>query len=467
MKSAWLWTILGSALLAAPARADLAAELRARLEQSAKTRWTALVLDGGEPVFALDADEARVPASNMKLVTTAAALSLLGPDYAHETRLVTVGRPQAGVLRGALYVVGGGDPTISRRFDPEPLLSDWAEKVARSGIKRIVGDLVADDRFFEALTVHPDWERPDLEKWYGAPICGLSLNDNCADVSVGGSAGGVVVVVRPSSDYLQVEQQARLIGDKKQHRFGVVRAGKERRTLQITGKVWSGARPYEASIPVEDPALFFLHVLKARLAEAGVEVTGECRRLQPGEEPGGLTLYRRQAPLPRTLQVTNQRSQNFYAECLLKTIGREKGERGTWLAGAKRVKDFAASAGADPAQVTVADGSGLSRENRLSARALTAVLSHMQRGAHAEIYRGSLASPGEEGTLKRRLRGLPPTAEVRGKTGTLTGVSALSGYLKVGDRELVFALIGNGGSTGTIRNAMDAVVERLAKHYAR
>jgi len=457
--------LLWAALLATPAQADLAAELRARLGQSSKTDWTVLVLDGEREVFALNPDEPRVPASNMKLVTTAAALSLLGPDYAHETRLLAAA-PKGGVIQGALYVVGGGDPTISRRFDPEPLLSDWAAKLARSGVKRIAGDLVADDRFFERLNVHPDWERADLEKWYGAPISGLSLNDNCADVAVGGSKGGVSVVVHPPSAWLRVDQQAQLVGGRKQHRFGVVRTGEDKRTLKITGKVWSGARPYEASIPVEDPTLWFLHVLEARLQEAGIEVSGGCRRLKAGEEPQGLTVYRRQAPLPRTLTVTNQRSQNFYAESLLKTLGREQGGRGTWLAGAKQVRGFALQAGAPAAQVTVSDGSGLSRENRLSARALAAVLTHMQGSAHAGVYRDSLAQPGGDGTLKRRLKNLPGGVTVRAKTGTLTGVSALSGYLEVNGKTLVFSLIGNGGATSTIRGAMDAVVTRVAKEYA-
>ncbi|MEZ6187351.1 MAG: D-alanyl-D-alanine carboxypeptidase/D-alanyl-D-alanine-endopeptidase [Planctomycetota bacterium] len=460
----WLIALL---VFAAPARADLAQELRARLGQSAKTEWTALVLDGDQVVFALDADTPRVPASNMKLVTTAAALSLLGADFHHETTLVVERPPKAGVVQGHLFVIGGGDPTISRRFDPEPLLSDWAEKLKSSGVTKIEGDLVADDRCFEALQVHPDWEPSDLEKWYGAAISGLSLNDNCVDVSVGGGKGGVEVVLRPPSDYFRVDQDAQLVGSKKQHRFGVVRTGDDRRVLRITGKVWSGAHPYEASIPAPDPTLFFLHVLRARLQEAGIEVTGTCRRLEGEEAPDGLTVYKRRAPLPRTLQVTNQRSQNFYAECLLKTVGKVKGGRGSWLSGAQEVRGFALEVGAPKTQVIVADGSGLSRENRLSARALTTVLAHMAQGQDLAIYRDSLARPGEEGTLQRRLRGLPAGAEVFAKTGTLTGVSALSGYLEVGGKRLVFALIGNGGGTGTIRNAMDAVVERVAKHYAK
>ena len=202
------------------------------------------------------------------------------------------------------------------------------------------------------------------------------------------------------------------------------------------------------------------------IQNAGIEVTGGCRRLKEGEEPQGLTVYRRQAPLLRTLTVTNQRSQNFYAESLLKTLGREQAGRGTWLAGAKQVRGFALKAGAPAEHVIVSDGSGLSRENRLSARALAAVLTHMQRSPHAQVYRDSLAQPGGDGTLKRRLKGLPADVTVRAKTGTLTGVSALSGYLEVNGKTLVFALIGNGGGTSTIRGAMDAVVTRVANQYA-
>src|SRR5690606_3630711 len=153
--------------------------------------------------------------------------------------------------------------------------------------------------------------------------------------------------------------------------------------------------------------------------------------------PAGPAVWRRAAPLPRTLAVTNRRSQNLYAECLLKTLGRLPEARrpgaplrleagGSWARGAAVVADFARRCGADPRAVRVADGSGLSRDNALSARALVAVLRAAARGPHAATFRASLARPGEEGTLSRRLRDLGPGVTLEAKTGTLTGAAALS-----------------------------------------
>jgi len=465
-RARWALTCALALGLAGLARADLTDDLEARLRRAGRTSFTVQVVDlgSGGVLFAHEARRPLVPASNAKLATTAAALTLLGPDYAHETRVVVEARPADGVVRGDLFVVGGGDPTISRRFDPEPLLSDWAARVRRSGITRIEGDVVADARFFDDVRVHPSWEASDLERWYGAEVSGLSLNDNCLDVSVAGSPSGVVVTLRPDTAYVDLDVRADLIPGRRGHRFALLRTGPGKRTIRVTGRVWREAGAYESSVPVADPALLFATVLRDRLEQAGVAVTGRARKAGSDERVEGLTVYARKAPLPRTLEVTNQRSQNFYAECLLKTLGAERGGAGDWPTGAAVVASYVRSCGAPKAEVRVADGSGLSRDGALSARALVGVLRAMAAGPHAALFRRSLAAPGEDGTLRRRLRDLPDGAALRAKTGTLTGVAALSGYLTVGERRVAFAIVGNGGGTGAIRSAIDDVVRAVADH---
>lgn len=457
-------------LVAAAARADdLAASLAAKLAASKGTTFTVLVVDeaSGETLFAHAPDTALVPASNMKVLTTAAALARLGPAFQHETRLMGPGPVGPdGVLKGDLVVVGEGDPTISRRFGPEPLLADWAEAVWRAGVRRVTGDVVADDRAFDDVRLHPDWEESDAERWYGAEVGALSLNDNCIDVSVAGSAQGAVVTLEPATAYVAIDLAAGLTDQKKQHVFSILRVGEDKRTLRVTGKIWPRAAAQESSIPIRDPGLFFATVLRERLVARGIAVEGGARRARDGDRPGGFTFLRRQAPLLPTLTVTNQRSQNFYAECLTKTLGRKAtGGPGTWPAGAEAIAAHARAAGADADEVKVRDGSGLSRENRLSAAALVAVLRAAGRGSTAAQFRDTFAAPGQEGTLERRLADLPKGATLRAKTGTLRGVAALSGWVTVGERRAVFAAIGNGGGGG--RDAIDEVIRAVARQLAR
>ncbi|MGE0709239.1 MAG: D-alanyl-D-alanine carboxypeptidase/D-alanyl-D-alanine-endopeptidase [Planctomycetota bacterium] len=467
--------VLGLLLAGPPPRAAAEdAALRAAVEAAAAgapdgtTLAVRVETPQGEVLCSLHGEEPLVPASNMKLLTAAAALELLGPGFVHETRLVAVGRREGDALVGDLWIVGGGDPTISRRCDKDPLLDELAAAVAATGIRRVTGDLVFDARAFDDERLHPSWEPSDHEHWYGAEVAALALNDDCVDVTVRGGAEGPQVSLEPQSEHVKLEVEARPTGDKRQHRFALVRTGADKRTLRLTGRVWQKAGAYTTSVPVSDPSRFFAAVLQARLSARGVALAGQLRPARAGEAcAGGAALWERKAPLPRTLQVMNHVSQNFYAECLLKTLGRRDAQgqltqQGTWKRGAAVSQAFARERCGVPAgEVTVSDGSGLSRDDRLSARALVAVLRRALGGEHARVYWDSLARPGEEGTLRRRLQELPPGVELRAKTGTLTGVAALSGAIEKGGRRWLFSLIMNG--KGTSRRYLDRVALALAK----
>ncbi len=456
-------------LVTAPAFAGprLQAEVDALVRSAPKAKLTVLVVDAasGEEIYAHEPRLALVPASNMKLLTTATALARLGPKFVHTTRVVLAGRVQGGRLDGDLVVVGGGDPTISARFDKDPLLGEIAAAVAAAGVKEISGDMVADDRAFDDVRLHPEWEDSDAEHWYGAEVSALTLNDGCLDVSVSGGASAPTVSLRPRTDYVKLDVRAKLIPTSKGHSFSFLRTGKGKRTLRISGKVWRKAKPYTGSVPVRQPSLFFATVLREQLTARGVRTVGETRRAKATEQVAGQTVWERKAPLPRTLKVTNQRSQNLYAECLLKTLGRLKGGElqrgGSWKAGAKVAEAYAKAVGAKG--VTVSDGSGLSRGNRLSARAVVTVMRAAASGPHGELYRESLAQPGQPGTLRRRLKGLPVT--LRAKTGTLTGVAALSGFLESCEKRWAFSIVMNG--KGTSKRVLDRIVKVLAGHLQR
>ena len=418
----------------------------------------------GKVLFERGSDQALVPASNMKLLTTTTALELLGPEFAHETRLVLKGGRQSGpVHKGDLWLIGGGDPSLSFRFDEAPLLDELALQLERAGIKRIEGALVVDARAFDDERLHPDWEASDAEHWYGAEVSALVLNDNCLDVTV---AGGPRVTIAPESGYVRVVSEASSTSARAQHSFSLVRAGSDKRTLFVRGRIWAEAGAQTHSVPVADPAAFYATVLAARLEARGITLSGGLRRAAAGEPSAtGFTLWRRLAPLPRSLAVVNQRSHNLYAECLFKTIGRldvaqtppTLTRQGSWAHGAEVVGLYAkARLGISAEEIVVSDGSGLSRENRLSARALCRVIRAGLSGRGGEHFLTSLAQPGEDGTLRKRLGRLPAGVVVRAKTGTLTGVSALSGLIEADGQRVVFSLLMNG--PGTSRAYLDEIL---------
>jgi D-alanyl-D-alanine carboxypeptidase/D-alanyl-D-alanine-endopeptidase (penicillin-binding protein 4) len=421
----------------------------------------------GEVLYEKDAEAARAPASTMKLATTATALTLLGPSYEHETGVYAVGTLAAdGTLKGNLVIKGSGDPSISRRFlidDAKPLLADWAAELAKK-VRIVEGDLVADDRAFERNGFHPDWNPNEAEEWYAAPVSALNLNDNCVDIEVGPGDDGPKVVARPETTAIALDVSAQMTRTKAEHKFACSR-DPEGKTYKVSGKVWTKASPQEVNVTVVQPALFFASVLADRLREAGIKLEGKPRLVSEGEAPvKGTPLLVRRNGLPRALAVCNKRSQNLYAECLLKTLGHEKGALGSWDEGAKVVEKFLSDLKVDPAQVKVRDGSGLSRENRLSAKALETVLESVAKGPNFQVFDESLSIAGTDGTLEKRLKDLKG-ASFHGKTGTMHGVSALAGYLELehgknGVKEqiaLVFLVNGTNGAA-LAREAQDDAV---------
>ncbi|MBL4845058.1 MAG: D-alanyl-D-alanine carboxypeptidase/D-alanyl-D-alanine-endopeptidase [Planctomycetes bacterium] len=471
----FLWAALGLALAAAPQAAAANETLQRAVEGALKglpakaklgVRFETLE---GKVLYERNSKRPLLPASNMKLFTTTTALHRLGPGFQHETRLVLAGGRQGGkVHTGDLWLVGGGDPTLSFRFDSAPLLDTIVQAFKAAGISRVEGSLVIDARVFDDVRLHPRWETSDAEHWYGAEVSGLVLNDNCLDVTV---KGGPRASLAPSTDYVRLVLQAKSTTARNKHNFSIQRTGSDKRTITVRGKVWTKSTGLTRSIPVPDPAAFYGVVLSARLANAGITVTGALRKAGPKETtPAGFTIWRRVAPLPRTLGVINQRSHNLYAECLFKTLGRldprGKGAKlqrqGSWPHGAEVVTRFVRSElGLPSGEVTVSDGSGLSRGNRASPRALCRVLRAALNGPNAKHFHASMAQPGQPGTLKRRLRKLPQGVTVRAKTGTLSGVSALSGVLERGERRVVFSLLMNG--PGTSRRHLDRILLAAAK----
>jgi serine-type D-Ala-D-Ala carboxypeptidase/endopeptidase (penicillin-binding protein 4) len=440
---------------------------RAR-RQSAAMGVHVVDLASGGTVYAYDADAPRVVASNTKLFTTAAALDAFGPGFFFETPLLLRGSVRGGVLAGDLGVVGGGDPNISgRQYDGDPyaIFRGWAVTLKARGILRVSGDLYLDSGLFEPLLVHPHWPRGQLGSWYEAPVGALSFNDNCILVRVSpGRAGGAArVETVPNLPLFEVDNAARTVaGRRRGTHLAIARQGT---LLTVRGAIAADAGEFDTWVTVPDPAVYFGAALRAALASEGVRLDGRLRPVErlPGTVWERVAVYR--SDLVTTIDVTNKRSQNFYAESLAKQLGARRCGEGSWRAGVRAIREFAEGLGIPRGSFTLEDGSGMSRENRFAPRSVTTLLRHMYFHAAGPEYLQSLPFAGEDnGSWKRRLAASPYRGNVFAKTGTLEGVSALSGYAKaVSGRVYTFSILLN-QARGDSRHAEDRIVMALIEN---
>jgi len=468
---------VGAATSAAklPASATLAEALRHEVDAARRTARGVGVhivdLAAGDEVFAFEPDQPRILASNTKLLTTAAALAELGPDFRFETRFLMRGEIADGVLRGDVAVVGAGDPNLSGRFsdgDSFAPFRPWARELAARGVRRITGDLVLVNGIFEEPRIHPDWPRDQLTAWYEAPVDALSFNDNCVLVRVRpGSQPGkpVIAEVVPAMGHFEFRNSARTTSGRK--RALVVTRDASSDVLVVSGWIGAGSGPVDVWVAVHDPTAYFAAAVRAALADEGIEL-GEHYRYEHAPLVGIWELVStHESDLPSTLAVTNKRSQNFYAESLTKLLGYRKHGAGSWENGTRAVREFAVSLGLSAGAVQLADGSGLSRGDQATPRAMTQLLSRMYFHPYGREFLQSLPYSGESGLAWRRRLATPPyRGNVFAKTGTLNGVSALSGYAKARSGKVyAFSILlnqsrGNGGAHAAQDRIVRALIDR-------
>jgi D-alanyl-D-alanine carboxypeptidase/D-alanyl-D-alanine-endopeptidase (penicillin-binding protein 4) len=471
-----LGLVLGM-VAAAPAAAAPKPTLRQALETATRAARGAaydlsvqvVELPTGQEVYGHNADRSRILASNTKLFTTAAALDAFGPGYFFDTPLLARGEVVSGVLQGDLAVLGSGDPNFSGRQhygDSYAPFRAWARALAARGIREVTGDLVLVHGMYRDEVVHPDWPKDQLAAWYEAPVAALSFNDNCVLVRVWGNghAGGPArVEVLPRIDHLAVNNRARTVSSGRGAGLGVLRAqGSDE--LVVTGGVRRGAQPAETWVTVRDPVAYFGAAMRAALAEEGISIRGASRPEVDLEGTDWELVDVWRSELLSTLEVVNKRSQNFYAEAVLKHLGARRCGRGTWEGGLSVVADFLARIGLPRGTYEMSDGSGMSRNNRFSARQVITLLRHMYTHPHGREYLLTLPHAGEADlSWERRLARDPYRGNVFAKTGTLNGVSTLSGYAKaVSGKVYAFSILCNRiRGLSQARGAQDRIVAAL------
>ncbi len=472
-----LASLLGAALAAPGALASslsqsLAAPIREAGRAARELGIHVVDVVTGETVVELEPDLPRIAASNTKLFTTAAALDTLGPGYLFETHVMLRGYLVGGALVGDLGVIAGGDPNISGRLhggDPLAVFRQWARRLVELGVTEIGGHLYLANGLFDHERIHPDWPRDQLHRWYEAPVDALSFGDNCLLVRVRpGAAPGrpARVELVPDVPILGVRNLAGTTSSARRHNVSVFRApgGDE---ILVSGRVYRYAKPVDAWVTVPDPQLYFGAALRKALVDEGIELEGGVHPVDnlPAGRWRPLTVHR--SDLLSTVEVINHRSQNFYAETLLKLLGAEVCAEGSWQGGRDVVADFLERVGLPPESYRLADGSGMSRNNLFTPRQLTRLLVHMYHHPLRDEFIDSLPPSGSDnGRWKERLSRPPYAGNVRAKTGTLRAVSALSGYARaLSGKVYAFSILCNRAPSATdARRAQDRIIEALVDH---
>ena len=469
----------------------LTREITATLDDPAfaEAFWGVLVvnLDTGDTLYERDSQKRFVPASTQKLVTTASALTLLGPDFQYTTRLYTDGAVRAGSLLGDLVIRGAGDPTLgSDRFGDEPLavFRAWADSLRTAGITRIAGDIVGDDNVFDDTPYGLGWAWDDFVYGYGAETSGLTFQEGTIAMTVQGTRSGARarLLWEPLlTDYITVENDSRTRRAGVRVKEGYARELSSNRFV-ITTEVPAGGEDEEA-LAVHNPTRYTAHTLRLVLLGRGIAVEGTAidaddRLPPPRYDRMTPVASHTSPPLAAIVKETNQRSNNLYAEHLLRTLGAQfyqgrEEEPGSIEAGVEALAPVLMEAGIDPETLQLVDGSGLSFMNRLTPQALVRLLTFMARHpdpAVREAFLASLPVGGESGTLAGRYRSGAARGNVQAKTGYVNSARTLAGYVTTARGERVaFALLCNDYASPTrrVNEAQDEIVEALAQYTGR
>lgn len=412
-------------------------------------------LDTGETLFRRNGQTWLVPASTMKVLTAVAAAERLGWQYRFETRLVATGPVVNGTIDGDLLVVGGGDPTITPRHPSRvDAFDQWAEQLKAEGVRRVNGAVIGDDGAIAPPGLGIGWAWDDLQEDYGAAFGALQYRDSVVEVTMGpGRTPGAppVVYLSPANHDLFVDVRAVTSAEGTTPSLTLTRPIGTR-FLEVHGQAPLGSTPMTLATAAANPTRFYVNELRAALIRHGIAVDGPGRDIddlvdRPRASEGTTLLVDLSAPLSEIVAQMLEWSLNSYAETLVVAMDQDRpASTGTGVA---RLRETLTALGVPPDSYTTRDGSGLSRNDYLSADALVATLAAAWSSPTLRApLKAALPVAGADGTLRRRLRGTPGERRVFAKTGSMSNVRSLAGYVDTLDGEtLAFAVMTNGFDT--------------------
>ena len=454
--------------LHALAAQSLVRRIDARLDAAPydKSLWgVALADETGRVVYGRNAERMFVPASNTKIVVSAVAAALLPGDFTVQTSVYANGRVQDGQLHGDLVLYGRGDPTFSVRCfatdtsasgtcarDPRAAFDSLAAQLARSGVHTVRGNVIGDGSWFDGELVHPSWESYDLNWWYAAPVSGLGVNDNAVDFRARPAeqvGAPVQLSWSPSFAEIAVENRTRTAADGTTSTIDYTRVPGTQ-TVIVQGELAVGGRPGTESFALPDPNRYAAAALRAALVARGIAVMGEV---------GSTTDSTRYAPARRTAPLAEVQSrplrdwifpilntsQNWYAEMLLKQLGRRFRGEGSWKAGLDVERRYLIdSVGIDSTEIALSDASGLAANNLMSPSSFVRLLRHIRAHRGWPTFAAGLPRSGSTGSLRTRFVGTAIEGQVRAKTGSISRTNTLSGFVDLPDgRFLTFSVMAN------------------------
>ncbi|WP_168609287.1 D-alanyl-D-alanine carboxypeptidase/D-alanyl-D-alanine endopeptidase [Oleiagrimonas citrea] len=433
----------------------------------AHATWGIDVIDlsDGRTLYRRNADKLFIPASNAKLYTAALALHTLGPRYRFHTSLYASRAPSAnGTLRGNLILYGRGDPSLGMGSDTQTP-TDWADKLATvlaaRGVKRITGDLIADDTYYAGPPFGAGWEASDLLSGFAAPVSALSVQGNTFTLRVGGNGACCTASVDPLAADVRILNTLHRSAPGEYDPLGLYRAPGSNR-LYVFGARPPSSKPRVFNLATPDPARLAGGLLADALARHGIRFTGRIRTQHwphPGEDEHGKGLVRitdvRSAPLGTLIRHMLKHSDNLYAQLLLMASGKHQSEIGTCLGqrhpptltaywGICAMRAMLRDAGIAAGSAFFEEGSGLSRKDRVTPEATTRLLRWLDRQRFANDLKQALPVAGVDGTLRYRMRGTPAAGNLHAKTGTLRYAYTLSGYVRSANGQpLAFSIMLN------------------------
>lgn len=437
-------------------------------------------LDTGKVWFDHNSEKYFMPASNNKSFAVATAIEKLGPDFKFVTSVYASKSPDKnGKVKGNVTVFGRGDVSISSLFNDGDYfkgIDALADRIIAAGVKKIDGDLIADDSYFSGDAVPGSWEVDDLSTYYGAEVSSLPVNDNAIDVSIAPAKAGqpCVLNLKPANSVITLINKCVTSPDNTKRDISVQRSV-ENGPITVAGSIAANEKEILRSVAVTRPALLLVDLLKQRLTQKGVAVKGKVRLAISTDRVAGATPVEiaklESAPLSVVALRTMKPSQNMFTETILRTLGEQLGDKSDpKLSSEERglavVRAFLKQIGAAEDGWVQWDGSGLSRHNLVTPAILIQLYTYMAKeSSYSKAWVESLPIGGVDGTIQNRFKGTAAMNNVKAKTGTIDQVSALSGYVTTGSGEkLVFSMIVNGVPDGKLRVAtIDQVIVALAE----
>jgi len=443
------------------AKADLAKRIDGIISQSSqkKVQFSIHIVKAGSgrTVYSHNARRALVPASNMKVITSAAALKYLGPRYEYETKV--------GLCDGTLVVIGGGDPllgdkvTDARYSRKDGWIFEDIIAVLKKNRIRTVKDIIVDSSIFDDQRVHPNWPKKELNRRYACEVSGLNFNGNCIELTAKNTGGKVAVFIEPKTGFVKLINKVKPIS-KGSGAVGSYRQP-EPNKIVVHGKCRKQTGPF--AVAIERPAAFFGFLLAENLAKAGIKTNGQLVEKTVGDDRNVRVLAEYSTSIVDCLARCNKNSLGLAAEALLKTISANSnpdGKNGSWAGGRQVISRYLLELGIDKGQFYIDDGSGLSRQNKLSATAITKVLSDTYKSRNWRVYKRSLAVGGVDGTIARYFKEQQYKGKIFGKTGYMAGIRAFSGVCSTADGDYIFSILANNTNSKT-RNAFHDIAKAI------